>query len=186
VISASPELLASIEAAIREVLCRPRDRQKLAADVADMRRRIARDKPSRNPWELKLYDGGLLDIEFICQFLQLAHAAEAPEILHPNTCTALRNLADAGRLAPDRADDLIAASRLYRSLMGVLRVAIDGELDPDDAPLGVKGALARAAGEADFAALDRRVSATQATVRRLFAGIVLATAGEDATAQAGQ
>ena len=43
-----------------------------------MRARIAAEKGTDNIWDLKQVRGGLVDLEFIAQYLQLAGAAVAP------------------------------------------------------------------------------------------------------------
>ena len=61
----------------RDVLCRPRDRAVLRAEIVDMRRRIGgtRDAWSRHPVDLKREPGGIVDIEFMVQYLVLASAS---------------------------------------------------------------------------------------------------------------
>ena len=61
---------------IRDVLRRPRDAAAIAGDVVEMRRAIAQEKGEDDRWDLKYAAGGLVDIEFIAQYLQLVHAAE--------------------------------------------------------------------------------------------------------------
>ena len=61
-----------------------------------MRARIDKEKGTEDIWDLKQVRGGLVDLEFIAQYLQLVHAAQHPGILSPNTVTALTNL-DRGR-----------------------------------------------------------------------------------------
>jgi glutamate-ammonia-ligase adenylyltransferase len=172
VISAPPDLAAKINAAIREVLTRPRDAAKTAADVADMRARIAREKGVDDPWELKHVRGGLLDIEFICQYLQLVHGAQYPDALDPNTCAALAKLGKAGAIDEKLIGELIAASRLYRGVMGLLRIAIEGRFDPAQSPAGLRDALARTSGVDSFDALERQLPATLGRIADLFTEIV--------------
>src|SRR5439155_11286560 len=69
----------------RAVLCLPHDPEKLVVDVADMRRRIADENPRPSPWDLKNRRGGLIDLEFIVQYLMLRHAASYPRVLRRNT-----------------------------------------------------------------------------------------------------
>src|SRR6201995_3732789 len=85
VISASPAFRARIEAVIRDALIRPRDADAIAHDVSDMRRAIAQEKGEDDPWDLKNAAGGITDIDFIAQYLQLVHAAARPEILDVDT-----------------------------------------------------------------------------------------------------
>ena len=63
-------------------------------------------------WNIKHFRGGLVDIEFIAQYLQLRHAADRPEILHQATAEVLRR-ADGGRRAA-RCGGGDAAARRWR------------------------------------------------------------------------
>ena len=75
VVSASPQFAARVEGVIRAVLCRARDAEAVAGDVAEMRKAIATEKGDGDRWDIKYVAGGLIDIEFIAQYLQLIHAA---------------------------------------------------------------------------------------------------------------
>ncbi len=172
VISGPDELRARVEAAIRHALVRPRDRAKLVADVRDMRARIAKEKGTEDIWELKQVRGGLVDIEFIAQFLQLAHADAHPEVLDQNTINALKKLSKAGLLSPPRADVLIPAAVLVHNLTEVLRLCLDGPFDPAKAPDGLRELLTRAGDAPDFARLEATLRATLAEVAGLFDVII--------------
>src|SRR4029078_9181817 len=87
---ADREFRSRIAAAIRRVLTRPRDSAKLAGDVVTMRRRMEQPHRPASVWCIKQIPGGLIDVEFIAQYLMLLHAARHPEILHSNTGKALR------------------------------------------------------------------------------------------------
>ena len=154
VISGPPELRAKVANAIHDVLTRPRDRAKIAQDVLEMRERIWADKKTENIWDLKQVRGGLVDLEFIAQFLQLVHAHEKPDILDQNTVLAFEKLRDAGYLQPADADQLIAASRLIHNLTQILRLCLDGPFDPKSSPRGLKELLSRAGDAPEFEALE--------------------------------
>src|SRR5262245_63907336 len=119
VVSGPAGLRASVTAAIRDVLLKPRDPDKTAADVRAMRTRIEKEKGTRDPWELKQVRGGLVDLEFIAQYLQLAHAGMHPHVLSQNTAAALARLDEAGLLVPAAAEALLAAVRLLNNLTQV-------------------------------------------------------------------
>ncbi len=89
VIAGSGALSSRVEAEIHKVLTAKRDRAKIAADVRDMRRRIEVEKATTDIWDLKQVRGGMVDLEFIVQYLQLAHAADHPAVLSQTTLTAL-------------------------------------------------------------------------------------------------
>ena len=168
VISGPPELRAKVEQAIRAVLVKPRPRPAIAADVRNMRARIEKEKGTRDPWELKQVRGGLVDLEFIAQHLQLVHAVAHPRILSQNTVAALVNLADAGLLSAAAAETLLPAARLFNNLTQVLRLCLDGPFDPAKAPDGLKALLARAGEAPDFRHLQADLAAREAEVAALF------------------
>lgn len=167
-ITGPPLLRSKVEAAIRTILVKKRDRARVAADVRDMRERIAREKGTTNIWELKQVRGGLVDLEFIAQYLQLVHAHEHPEILDQNTAAVLRKAASAGVVPPDRTEVLVAASDLLHDLTQILRLCLEGPFVPASAPTGLKELLARAGDAPSFAALETRLAETEAAVAALF------------------
>src|SRR5690606_13042788 len=126
VVSGPPDLVAKVEAAIRTVLVRPRDRAKIAADVRQMRALIEKEKGTTNLWDLKQVRGGLVDLEFIAQYLQLVHAAEAPDILDQTTIFALEKLSARGFIPARAADVLIPAASLIHNLTQITRLTLDG------------------------------------------------------------
>ncbi len=172
-ISGPPELCRSVEAAIHDVLVRPRDRAKIAKDVVEMRGLIWKEKKTENIWDLKQVRGGLVDLEFIAQYLQLVHAHAHPEILDQNTIRAFEKLRAAGVLAEADATTLIQAARLIHNLTQVLRLCLDGSFDPDAAPRGLKELLARAGDAPSFDALQADVRQRLAGVAQLFDDLVV-------------
>jgi glutamate-ammonia-ligase adenylyltransferase len=172
VISASPALTKRIEAVIHRALCRPRDRELIAGDVVEMRQAIAEEKGDDDRWNLKYVAGGLVDIEFVAQFLQLVHAAEKPEILDTSTIGALDKAWQLGLLEPQDAEVLRHAARLYHSLTQVLRVCLPEDVDPRQARPELLGLLTRAADVPNFAALEAQLAETQERVRASFMRIL--------------
>jgi glutamate-ammonia-ligase adenylyltransferase len=165
-------LRREIGTTIREVLSRPRDRAKVAEDVKAMRAKIADDKGSAEVWDLKQARGGLIDLEFIAQFLQLVSAAERPEVLDQNTELALTKLSAAGVLSSGDAEVLVPAARLYHTLTQLLRLCLDRPFVADEAPRALKDLLARASDMPDFATLEATVKDTLTAVHEAFERIV--------------
>ncbi len=155
----------------RTTLSRRREAAKTLAEVADMRGRMDRERPSRSIWDLKLAPGGFVDIEFIAQALQLIHAADAPDVLSPNTGDALGHLSEADVLDAAAGARLADAWKFWSDIQQVLRICIEGEFRPDAAPAPL---LARIAGLAGVApeGLEAHVAAVQAEVRADFVRIV--------------
>ena len=157
VIAGSFHLQDEVDAAIRAVLTKPRDRQKIAADVCDMRNRIAAEKGTSDVWDLKQVRGGLVDLEFIAQYLQLVSAREHPPVLDPNTLAALQKLAKGGSIDRATCARLTAAGQLIQDLIQILRLSLDTGFDPKTAPGGLKHLLAKAGGAETFEDLENRL-----------------------------
>jgi glutamate-ammonia-ligase adenylyltransferase len=172
IVSAAPQFAARLEGVIRTVLCRSRDAAMVAGDVVEMRNAIAREKDDGNRWDLKYAVGGLLDIEFIAQYLQLIHGARLPEIFDTATARVLDKAWRLGVLAVEDGEVLRPAVRLYHDLTQILRLCLSGPFDPHSAAPGLIGLLARAADVPDFATLDAFIGETQAKVRASFARIL--------------
>jgi glutamate-ammonia-ligase adenylyltransferase len=205
-LAGDPALCERIAAAIRMALTRPRDPEKLLADVADMRRRIAEAHPAPSPWDLRNREGGLVDLEFVVQYLLLREAAGRPNLLGGdpakgdpakgdpakgdpakgdpakddpaggNPSRAIAALGAAGVLPPQAARELGEALVLLRHLRALLAVLFDGV--PDEAMLeGPAGAtLARCAGAIDFARLEGDMTAACERVRFWYERLIAAPA----------
>ena len=119
-------------------------------------------------WDLKYAAGGLTDIEFIAQYLQLVHAAAHPEILDPSTARVLERAARLGLLSPEDSEVLRPAVQLYQNLSQILRLCLSGGFEPKKTDPGLLRLLARAADVPDFQTLDAYVIETQARVRERF------------------
>jgi glutamate-ammonia-ligase adenylyltransferase len=167
-IAGDDSLAAEAAQLIAETLFRPRDLAELAKAVRDMRALIGKEKGEDNPWNLKLASGGLLDVEFIAQYLTLAHGAEAPGLRAAATADILKGGAEAGFLDATTAESLLGALALYSGVTQWLRLALDEGADPRHAADGVKRRIATAIGLPDFALLERELTAKRKEIRRIF------------------
>jgi glutamate-ammonia-ligase adenylyltransferase len=172
VITGPESLRETINATIKEVLSRPRDHGAVAADVRAMRARIAEEKGTSDIWDLKQVRGGLIDLEFIAQCLQVVNANAYPEILDQNTGTAFTRLSAAGVLAPGDAEILVPAARLYHTLTQVLRLCLDKPFVAQEAPRALKDLLARASDMPHFSTLEATLKDTIAAVQEAFERIM--------------
>jgi [glutamine synthetase] adenylyltransferase / [glutamine synthetase]-adenylyl-L-tyrosine phosphorylase len=169
--ASSPEFESRVADVIRTALSRRRDKRAIAGDVVEMRRAIAAEKGDSDRWDLKFAVGGLVDIEFIAQYLQLVHAAEHPEILDTSTARVLDKAWRLGLLPTAEAEVLRPAVRLYQNLTQILRLCLPGVFEPKTAGAGLLRLLVRAGDVPDFAALDAHVVETETKVRQSFTRI---------------
>jgi [glutamine synthetase] adenylyltransferase / [glutamine synthetase]-adenylyl-L-tyrosine phosphorylase len=171
-VAGPPALRERLSEQIRSVLTLPRDRAKIAADVREMRALIEKEKHTSDIWHTRNYFGGLVDAEFIAQFLQIVHAAREPGILSPNTEQALRNLLRADILAPEDGKTLLCAVALYQDIAQILRLCTEGGFDPQTAPKDLIGLLLQTTGEPDIGRLEARLRESYAETARLFDALI--------------
>ena len=157
VVAGAPALARRIEAAIAAALTAPRDDDPLLGAVAEMRARIAAEHHGAPPWQIKHMAGGLVDCEFLAQYLQLRHAHAHVEILDATTATVFGRLADAGLLPRPVADELVAATLLWRRLQAVRRLTVGDDVGADGLPTPLRTLLARAGEAVDYGALEDKV-----------------------------
>jgi glutamate-ammonia-ligase adenylyltransferase len=172
VVAGDASLREHVGQIIRDVLCEARDATATLKDVSDMRRRMLDAHPKADHWEIKQVRGGLVEVEFIAQGLQLVHANAHPEILATNTFTALSNLHQAGLLAAADYEILERSGTLYHALTHVLRLCTTGRFSPADAPPGFMSLMLRAASAPDIAALEHQLATANAEVAAIFDRLV--------------
>jgi len=173
-VAGSADLRRRIEHEIRRRLTTKSDVAKILTDVREMRAKVEAAYPGSNVWDLKYSHGGMMDIEFIAQTMQLLHAHTYPQILDTNTIAALNKLARAGLLKADHAALLLEAAGLEQALTQTLRIALDESLQAEEATPALRALLARAGGAGDFAALEQCLARVQESVRDIFNDLVQA------------
>ena len=98
-------------------------REHFVEDVQAMRRRVEQSLPARQAGrELKLGPGGLRDIEFAVQLLQLVHGRTDETLRSPATLPALAALATGGYVGRADAEELAAAYRFLRRTEHLLQL----------------------------------------------------------------
>ncbi|KZL21000.1 Glutamate-ammonia-ligase adenylyltransferase [Pseudovibrio axinellae] len=172
VTSSSPEFSQQIKSVVSALLEEKRDVKKLSQDVSDMRARIQKEKPAKSPWQIKGIPGGLIDIEFIAQFLQLAHGSQYPQIFQTRTENVLIKAREVGLLSEEDAETLIPTLRHYEDLTQILKLALTGHFEPDEAPAGLLELLVSAGSEPDFERLTIYMQEQQVMVRSTFERLI--------------
>jgi glutamate-ammonia-ligase adenylyltransferase len=172
-IAGPPAMRRRIAELLRAAITRPGAADSALADAVAMRQRMLRDLPPDGPWDLKAMPGGLIEVEFIAQALQLRHAAENPKVLATSTRVALARLREAGVLPAEEAAALIRADRLWRTVIGLIRLTHGKSRDPA-LPAPATEALLRAvapllpAPAVDLPALRTQMAEVAGTVRAIF------------------
>ena len=172
IVTAPNGLAKRLQAAILASLCEKRDTESTRTDVIDMRGLMLRSQKPSAVWDIKRVRGGLVEIEFIAQFLQLVHAHTTPMVLDTNTFQVLAKLRDHKLLAPANAQALLDACQLYHRLTQILRLCIEDDFDPHKSMPGLNRALADAAELPDIAHTENLLCEHQARVTALFDNLV--------------
>jgi glutamate-ammonia-ligase adenylyltransferase len=157
----------AVMAAIEAALCKVRPSQTLLSDARAMRERLEAAKPARTEWDIKARIGGLQDIEFIAQILQLV-TARAGLAVRNSTTSAFAALAQGGAVTPGDAAFLSESVHLYLNIAQLLRAAHGTGFDPEGASSGFTKLLASLAGAQDLDEMRARLDVRCLKVRALF------------------
>jgi len=113
-----PILIESFNQVRKEVLCQPREPEKLRLDVVDMRERMRTElgSLSKERFHLKQDAGGMADIEFMVQYLILRWASQYPDLVtYSDNLRQLDGLKQRGLLSAAEAEGLFEAYKNYRA-----------------------------------------------------------------------
>ncbi|MDO8958139.1 MAG: bifunctional [glutamate--ammonia ligase]-adenylyl-L-tyrosine phosphorylase/[glutamate--ammonia-ligase] adenylyltransferase [Rhodocyclaceae bacterium] len=121
-----PAIGAAFETIRCEILCQRRDRVALREEVLAMRQKMSDKLTGRGDaelFDLKLAPGGLVDVEFIVQYLILAHACDHPRLTgNLGNIALLKIAAECGLIPAQLADEVRDAYREYRRLQHLRRL----------------------------------------------------------------
>ena len=144
-------------------------------EILAMRERMAGQRASKTEVgaDLKLGTGGLVDLEFAVQMLQLRYGGDDETFLAPNTLDAVRNLHQRGYLSSSEWKSITANAISLRTLETLIRLnapAAGSTLPKDQALLG---AIAAGANHSDVESLRRSLDVIRSENRALFHSIAV-------------
>jgi len=159
----------------RTVYGAPHDAKQVADAIGSMKERVERElgsAHSRNARDLKIDAGGIMDVEFATQYLQLVHGHAHPELRTTGTSPALCAAAALGIAPPGTLELLDEGYRFLRGIEHRLRVVHDQPEHrlPDSAD--ELSRLARRSGFPDGATLLERVERWQQEIRRAYLSVL--------------
>lgn len=172
IIYGQKKLTEHLQHIIYRTLVRRRDPDQLVIDVADMRERLVREKKTTSLWAIKYIRGGLIDIEFITQYLQLKSAWIYPEILLPSTAAALQYIKAVGLLSTTNSKILLEAHAFWMILHGLLHQSELGTLNDIHTLPGLKRRLCQATSSNSFEDLKKRIDTYSSQVYFLFKELI--------------
>ncbi|RYE11161.1 MAG: bifunctional [glutamine synthetase] adenylyltransferase/[glutamine synthetase]-adenylyl-L-tyrosine phosphorylase [Hyphomicrobiales bacterium] len=162
VIEADGDFGFRIGDAITHALDKPHDAAKTIADVLTMRELLAKERPPRHPFDLKLVPGGLVDIEFIAQSAQLVARQQLslPQAAAP---AILARLAETG-LLPEGAR-LAEIHGIYATVLQVMSAALANPFKDDGWTDAFRDLLAQLTNSPNFLRLSDDLVEMQGEVR---------------------
>lgn len=173
IICGDESLRNDAEGIIHGVINQSRDIAKIAADVFEMRSLIGKEKPPASPWDLKLIAGGLVDLEFIAQYLALVAASKGlpSHQIGRSTAETLTALGERA-LEAEASDDCQAAIVLISELSQLIRLCIDSAFNPKEAPSGLIDLVCRAGDGPDLSTVEGELKRLTKSVRKAFNSLV--------------
>ena len=169
VVYGSPRAAKAAMATVAQAAFEHRWQRSSADEIRQMRHRLEETAAGSN---LKRGPGGIVDIEFLVQMLQLKHGRRSPRVRAPNTLAALVALGEADLLSPDDTALLAASYRFLRTAESRLRLinsTARDKLPEDPTELAKLAHLMRAPGtDALLADFERYTHKTRARFDRIF------------------
>lgn len=124
------ELSEELKFIFQNYIFKKLNREKIKLDILEMRKKMeVREYGLKKGYNVKLMEGGIVDIEFIVQYFQLAHCEENSEIFTPSTIFAIEKLKDSGIIEKEMAEDLKSAYLFFRDIERALRLYYQREED---------------------------------------------------------
>jgi glutamate-ammonia-ligase adenylyltransferase len=148
---------AALQTIVDEMLRLPRDPARVAEDAGRMRLEIARHKKPKGEFDIKLVPGGLVDLEFAVQTLQLSRGVA----LMPRLVDAVAGLIEAGLLPPAMAGHHVLLARM----LVVLRLVAPDGAEPAQAS---RDLVARASGTTSWEELLAAYGAARQSIASLW------------------
>jgi len=169
VVAGPARFSAGVESTIAAALQRSASRRQLRTDMLEMHTLLHAEKQTDSIWDVKHVPGGLVDIEFIAQYLMLRHAQAQPGLIHPATADALRALGRVGVLGASDLDELSTALSFFKNIQQATRIAcMPGPL-PETMSKALVRQLPAMLGEGSFDAVEAKLGRLQKSVRKAFA-----------------
>ncbi|MCC6917523.1 bifunctional [glutamate--ammonia ligase]-adenylyl-L-tyrosine phosphorylase/[glutamate--ammonia-ligase] adenylyltransferase [Nitrosomonas sp.] len=133
----------------KNILCQPRDPAKLKQEILVMRRKMLEAHPNPTPlFDIKHDHGGIIDVEFIVQYLVLGYAHRYPQLTGNIGNIALLKLAgELGLTSADKASAALVAYRELRRTQHQLRLSGNPEAGSTTLPRDTSQKFARVASD---------------------------------------
>ena len=162
VVRADGDLGERFEEARRAVLAQAASGDGLAAAFAHSRERMRGEDTGEDIWAIEQKRGGLIDAEFIAQYLQVQHAGAAGDALAGDSVAVFEAAGSRGLIEPETARELADASTLWHNLHGILSLTVEERFVEATAPPALLAVIGRACDMSDVDSLKETMRETAA------------------------
>lgn len=168
-----PEKLSTeIAKAIYQKICSPYEVSKLQKEISYIKVKINQSytesmHPIEKTWKLKYAPGGVLDTEFLIQYLFLLHADKHPEIYSQNTKTVFKKLAEKHLITQKEYQLLASAHKLWLTIQTFCRLTAIIDVNPETMPKELKKTIAHLTNCEDFDELLQLMSKQSEQIQSL-------------------
>ena len=164
IIAGESGLSSFVEEEVERIISRPRSCRALANDVHDMRQRIRDAKATKWRWDVKNLDGGLTDIDFIHQFLQLKTGKRFA--LSGDILTKSANL------STPMLEPLLTISVLFENIIQLSRAATGSTFKPEGSGIALKERMHQACFCESMDEAEKLIERSQSAVKDIYARVI--------------
>jgi glutamate-ammonia-ligase adenylyltransferase len=171
VLAATSGFAQILQQEIGVALSRPQDAAVIRADTVEMLAKVNTEIAPAGLWDVKYRKGGMMELAFIAEALQLIFGPADPALFRANTSEAIRSLERAGHLSKVDASLLQEVDFLWRTIQGIDRIT-GLRAQVSDPPSAMLAPLLRATGATDLANLTQRMAQAGEAVHDCFNRVI--------------
>jgi len=166
----SPQaMLGPLQHSVETVLTQKRDANALLLAVHKMRDKLFDEFGSQNKWAIKHTKGGLVDMEFLCQFLMLKEGHTHPALFEAEISQSINKLLKYGLLEEQEAKSLEESHQLQQKIQSLLRLCLNGPPEDREAiPKGLQHVLMDATATTNMNELEDKLEQSQRAIYKLY------------------
>jgi len=146
---------------IAKVLALPIDKNKIVKDVKEMRELMAKERKPRHAFDLKLVQGGLIDIEFLIQAAQLLEGKKI-NLAQAGVANVIKRIGEIGLIA--NAERLGEIHNIYTIILQAMSICLLDPLQEESWTLAFKDLLKQLTNSVSFTRLETELKDMQTEV----------------------
>lgn len=173
IVYAPKDLSSPLMDTIYTTLSSGRDTDKLKRAVQKMRAMLFREFGSELIWNIKHTRGGLVDMEFIVQFLLLKHGGTEPSLFVPILPKAVKKLHDQAILTTPQSETILQSHHIQQTIQSILRISVAHHpKSSNDIPAALKAILLQVLNVQTFADVEDTLLQAQKALHAVYIDLI--------------